>query len=130
MHPPPYGLWSPCLQRSLMSQGGWGRSLACCGFLHEPEEVAMQCPVCATGLHITERQGIEIDYCPQCRGVWLDRGELDKLIERSLTVPSAFGGRRHATERAEGLADRWRDDDERSRPHRRKSFLSELFDFD
>jgi Zn-finger nucleic acid-binding protein len=92
----------------------------------------MQCPVCATGLHITERQGIEIDYCPQCRGVWLDRGELNKLVERSLMVPSssAFGRQRHAAERAEGLAGRWRDDDERSRPHRRKSFLSELFDFD
>ncbi len=44
----------------------------------------MQCPVCSnTLLVMSERQGIEIDYCPQCRGVWLDRGELDKLIERS-----------------------------------------------
>ena len=44
----------------------------------------MFCPVCKeTELKISERQGIEIDYCPQCRGVWLDRGELDKLIERS-----------------------------------------------
>ncbi|TWC68131.1 zf-TFIIB domain-containing protein [Herbaspirillum sp. SJZ099] len=44
----------------------------------------MKCPVCTTtNLLISERQGIEIDYCPQCRGVWLDRGELDKLIERS-----------------------------------------------
>ncbi len=44
----------------------------------------MKCPVCATpDLLMTERQGIEIDYCPQCRGVWLDRGELDKIIERS-----------------------------------------------
>lgn len=43
----------------------------------------MQCPVCKTAqLLLSERQGIEIDYCPQCRGVWLDRGELDKLIER------------------------------------------------
>jgi uncharacterized protein len=41
----------------------------------------MQCPVCATGLQIMERQGIEIDYCPQYRGVWLDRGELEKLVE-------------------------------------------------
>jgi Zn-finger nucleic acid-binding protein len=45
----------------------------------------MQCPVCSdTSLMMTERQGIEIDYCPRCRGVWLDRGELDKIIERSL----------------------------------------------
>ena len=44
----------------------------------------MLCPVCKTqALQMSERQGIEIDYCPQCRGVWLDRGELDKIIERS-----------------------------------------------
>ncbi|MBG6289846.1 zf-TFIIB domain-containing protein [Pseudomonas nitroreducens] len=44
----------------------------------------MQCPVCKDiALVMTERQSIEIDYCPQCRGVWLDRGELDKIIERS-----------------------------------------------
>ena len=45
----------------------------------------MKCPVCVTpDLLMTERLGIEIDYCPQCRGVWLDRGELDKIIERSM----------------------------------------------
>lgn len=44
----------------------------------------MKCPVCAgVDLKIAERQGIEIDYCPECRGVWLDRGELDKIIERA-----------------------------------------------
>lgn len=43
----------------------------------------MKCPVCNVDLVMSERQGIEIDYCPQCRGVWLDRGELDKIIERS-----------------------------------------------
>ncbi len=44
----------------------------------------MKCPVCIDkDLLMTERQGVEIDYCPNCRGVWLDRGELDKLIERS-----------------------------------------------
>ena len=43
----------------------------------------MPCPVCRVGLVMSERQGVEIDYCPQCRGVWLDRGELDKIIERS-----------------------------------------------
>ena len=44
----------------------------------------MQCPHCpGSALVITERSNIEIDYCPQCRGVWLDRGELDKLVERS-----------------------------------------------
>ncbi|MDQ3706192.1 MAG: zf-TFIIB domain-containing protein [Chloroflexota bacterium] len=49
----------------------------------------MQCPIDGSNLQMMERQGIEIDYCPQCRGVWLDRGELDKIIERSRTV---FGG--------------------------------------
>ena len=44
------------------------------------------CPRCGVGLAMSERQGIEIDYCPQCRGVWLDRGELDKIIARSETA--------------------------------------------
>lgn len=44
----------------------------------------MKCPVCTTpDLLMSDRQGVEIDYCPQCRGVWLDRGELDKILERS-----------------------------------------------
>ena len=43
----------------------------------------MKCPIDETNLQMTERQGIEIDYCPKCRGVWLDRGELDKIIEKS-----------------------------------------------
>jgi uncharacterized protein len=45
----------------------------------------MKCPVCNVDLLITERQNIEVDYCPSCRGVWLDRGELDKILERSMT---------------------------------------------
>lgn len=51
----------------------------------------MQCPVCNVALVMSDRNGIEIDYCPQCRGVWLDRGELDKIIERSAaqTAPVA-----------------------------------------
>ncbi|WP_164738461.1 zf-TFIIB domain-containing protein [Aquabacter cavernae] len=51
----------------------------------------MPCPVCKVPLVMSERQGVEIDYCPQCRGVWLDRGEMDKIIERSLReeAPSA-----------------------------------------
>jgi len=43
----------------------------------------MKCPVCDVDLKMAERQGVEIDYCPKCRGVWLDRGELDKIIEKS-----------------------------------------------
>lgn len=47
----------------------------------------MKCPTCTdTALVMSDRQGVEIDHCPQCRGVWLDRGELDKLIERSATL--------------------------------------------
>jgi Zn-finger nucleic acid-binding protein len=46
----------------------------------------MKCPVCATpDLVMSERSGVEIDYCPQCRGIWLDRGELDKILERAAT---------------------------------------------
>lgn len=52
--------------------------------MRSPDQLAtMSCPVCAVPLAMSDRQGIEIDYCPQCRGVWLDRGELDKIIERS-----------------------------------------------
>jgi uncharacterized protein len=52
--------------------------------MRSPDQVAgMHCPVCSVPLTMSDRQGIEIDYCPQCRGVWLDRGELDKIIERS-----------------------------------------------
>ena len=43
----------------------------------------MLCPACKVELKMSDREGIEIDYCPQCRGVWLDRGELDKIVEKS-----------------------------------------------
>jgi Zn-finger nucleic acid-binding protein len=46
----------------------------------------MLCPTCQSGLAITDRQGIEIDYCPKCRGIWLDRGELDKIIDRAASA--------------------------------------------
>ncbi|PZP33800.1 MAG: hypothetical protein DI603_06830 [Roseateles depolymerans] len=50
----------------------------------------MKCPHCPdTALVMSERQGVEIDYCPKCRGVWLDRGELDKLIERAASATAA-----------------------------------------
>ena len=49
----------------------------------------MQCPTDGAVLVMSERSGIEIDYCPTCRGVWLDRGELDKIIERSLDQPAS-----------------------------------------
>lgn len=86
----------------------------------------LHCPSCIVELKITERQGVEIDYCPECRGVWLDRGELDKIIDRTIetNVPQHYD----AEERS------WRGEpDKMKRPagkHRRKSFLEELFDFD
>ena len=98
----------------------------------------MQCPVCSNvQLVMSERQGIEIDYCPQCRGVWLDRGELDKIIERSaIAAPAPEGfGRQPAgaqrDERAHGRHD-YKDDHHKSDYHHRKKkgFLGELFDFD
>lgn len=48
-----------------------------------PSQGSMSCPHCAVPLSMSDRAGIEIDFCPQCRGVWLDRGELDKILERS-----------------------------------------------
>ena len=54
----------------------------------------MQCPTDATTLVMSERSGIEIDYCPTCRGVWLDRGELDKIIERSAAPAASRTDRR------------------------------------
>jgi len=52
----------------------------------------MRCPVCDdTDLLMTDRQGVEIDYCPTCRGVWLDRGELDKIVERSNEMAPGAG---------------------------------------
>jgi uncharacterized protein len=58
--------------------------------MRSPEQLAgMNCPVCKVPLAMSDRQGIEIDYCPQCRGVWLDRGELDKIVERSASAAPA-----------------------------------------
>jgi len=92
----------------------------------------MKCPVCTTAnLVMSERQGIEIDYCPECRGVWLDRGELDKIIERSSgretpqpqpqqhmppPAPMGYGaGSGHGYPHGQ-------------KPYRKKSLLEELFD--
>ena len=58
----------------------------------------MKCPACSNELKMADRQGVEIDYCPSCRGVWLDRGELDKIIERS---GAAYDDRNRRDERRE-----------------------------
>ena len=93
----------------------------------------MLCPIDGSTLLLSERQGIEIDYCPQCRGVWLDRGELDKLIERSDDDDDR--DRRREPDRRESAR---RDDDDRRdreyapsqyRPKKKKGFLSDIFEF-
>ena len=108
----------------------------------------MQCPTDGTTLTMSERGGIEIDYCPTCRGVWLDRGELDKIIERSLTqappapaapvapaAPAPQGYDRGQDRGYDRSYDRSHDQgyDQRGQgaPYRKKkkeSWLSELFD--
>ncbi len=80
---------------------------------------------------MAERQGVEIDYCPKCRGVWLDRGELDKIIERSMAVPTELAVRQETThhERGEGrMYSKHHDDHHHGQYGRRKSWLGELFD--
>jgi uncharacterized protein len=110
----------------------------------------MQCPVDGETLVMADRGGVEIDYCPKCRGVWLDRGELDKIIERSLdgqepapapaaaaqrpapASPSPVYQREPERPRSEYREHgrRYDDDDDYRYKHRRKkSFLGEIFDF-
>lgn len=84
----------------------------------------MKCPVCPdSNLAMTDRQGIEIDYCPQCRGVWLDRGELDKIIERSEAAPAPREEYRERPGYPQGGGD------SHYRGKRKKSLLKELLDF-
>ena len=105
----------------------------------------MNCPVfMEVNLVMTERQGIEVDYCPQCRGVWLDRGELDKIIDRAAApvaqapaaVPPPQWQQPEGRQRTPDRPNRERgdyddDDDDRYGPRRNKrgGFLGELFDF-
>lgn len=90
---------------------------------------AMSCPACRVPLVMSERQGVEIDYCPQCRGVWLDRGELDKIIERSAREFSAAPqGGPAPSEPYRGDQDAGYGRRHGGHPKRRKSFLEELFD--
>lgn len=85
----------------------------------------MKCPVCHVDLQMTDRQGIEIDYCPQCRGVWLDRGELDKLIERS-AISTNTGTTLTMSDRDR---DRYDEREGSHRPRKKESMWRELFDF-
>lgn len=84
----------------------------------------MQCPHCPeTFLTMSERQGIEIDYCPKCRGIWLDRGELDKLIEKSRPETPTKQSK-ESVQIAHGTIYK----DDYYKVKKRKSFLEELFD--
>ena len=89
----------------------------------------MNCPACNNELKMSERQGVEIDYCPGCRGVWLDRGELDKIIERSAAVYDERDRGDSSRNRHDSLDDS--DDGRRygQKGYKRKSFLGDLFDF-
>ena len=129
----------------------------------------MKCPIDGTELKMSERQGVEIDYCPECRGVWLDRGELDKIIEKATPAvvlpepdpvapppppmpdpvvareprPKRYDKRADEGYRKRSDRDRYRDDYDddddddddyrhgrRYKKRKRKSILSEIFDFD
>lgn len=78
----------------------------------------MNCPTCDAILLISNREGIEIDYCPKCRGIWLDRGELDKIIERSAVNEKRWYRDEDEHDKSESAKQKKRD----------KSFLGDLFD--
>nr|WP_113922336.1 zf-TFIIB domain-containing protein [Cognataquiflexum aquatile] len=82
----------------------------------------MKCPNCNVALVMTDRSGVEIDYCPECRGVWLDRGELDKIIERS-SQPVV------AVRQVISPEKQYYTKDQDYRYKKKKSFMSDLFDF-
>jgi Zn-finger nucleic acid-binding protein len=96
----------------------------------------MQCPTDGTTLTMSERSGIEIDYCPTCRGVWLDRGELDKIIDRSLTQVAPAPSPAPAPAPAPAYEQRGHSQQQSyqqpyQQPYKKKrkeSWLSELFD--
>lgn len=91
----------------------------------------MNCPVCNNvNLIMSERQGIEIDYCPQCRGVWLDRGELDKIIERSVVVPTQKNEKPSLAYQAMPTYGHQPHSHDGRHKKKREGFLSEIFDFD
>ena len=88
----------------------------------------MKCPNCNETLLMSQRNNIEIDYCPNCRGVWLNKGELDKMLEyASQMQPSGNRGPGHTTRHG------YTQYDTRygyKKPYKKKSFLGDLFDFD
>lgn len=90
----------------------------------------MKCPVDNATLVMSDRQGIEIDYCPECRGVWLDRGELDKIVERSAGPQQATSSHRPVEHDNRYDDSRHRDDNYKQHHNKkREGFLGDLFDF-
>ncbi|HEY0751907.1 MAG TPA: zf-TFIIB domain-containing protein [Chitinophagaceae bacterium] len=101
----------------------------------------MKCPNCDQTLVMADRQGIEIDYCPNCRGVWLDKGELDKIIERSADYVKGVDESQPVTPpppppqyRNDSYQDPYYKKDRYNEPYyknkKKKGFLSDFFDFD
>jgi uncharacterized protein len=87
----------------------------------------MNCPTCNVTLLLAEKQGVEIDYCPQCRGIWLDRGELEKIIEKAnQTEPSRYTNYHEDKKQVDYDDPRYAND---NRNKRKKGFLGDLFDF-
>jgi Zn-finger nucleic acid-binding protein len=88
----------------------------------------MKCPNCQATLLITEKKGVEIDYCPECRGIWLDRGELEKIMERSA---EHYSKKENYESDYKRYGYQEHDDDYNKRhPHKKKkSFLDDFFDF-
>jgi len=91
----------------------------------------MECPLCKIPLLIADKQGIEIDYCPQCRGIWLDRGELEKLIERSAQIyPSQPGNYNFdSSHRSDHHDDHDSHGYDQYGRKKKKGLLGDLFDF-
>lgn len=89
----------------------------------------MKCPNCDETLLMTHRNNIEIDYCPSCRGVWLDRGELDKMLEYE-SQPSTKPTEDRVNRQEQNYRDQYYDRDNNYKRHKKKSFLGDLFDFD
>jgi uncharacterized protein len=95
----------------------------------------MDCPICKVTLLMAEKQGVEIDYCPTCRGVWLDRGEIEKIIERSydtnnnLIQPNNEGGQFfNRPDDSHNYHDSSKHDSHGYKYGRKRNLLSELFD--
>lgn len=90
----------------------------------------MKCPHCAETLLMSQRNNIEIDYCPNCRGVWLDKGELDKLLEytEQQYIPSPSG--QYYNNNPGYSNNKYKNQHGHQKPYKKKSFLGDLFDFD